>query len=228
MRFSIKLMVVSIVTVVFISSCEIKFGKKGIDEGTIKYKITYLQSETENPIISLMPSYLTMSFKDNSVRMDVEGWMGVFKSTFIRQFNNNQSVNLLKMMNKKYYYICTGSNEFMGMKTYQDLEIVYDDVEKEILDFNCKHATVTANSGTVVFNLYYTTEIEIETPNNQTPFYEIPGVLMEFQIEVNGISMYLEAAEIIEAELSDEIFQIPSDFEKVAKEIIDEIFSSLI
>jgi hypothetical protein len=87
-------------------------GQSGIDEGSVRYKITYLQSEKENPIIGLMPGYLTMQFKNNSVRMDVEGWMGVFKSTFIRQYEQEKSVNLLKMMSKRYYYTCTETTKY--------------------------------------------------------------------------------------------------------------------
>lgn len=228
MPFKLKTVALFVALTFLTTTCQINFGKKGIKEGTVKYKITYLQSEKDNPIVSLMPSYLNMSFKDNSVRMDVEGWMGIFKSTFIRQYSLGQSVNLLKMMNKKYYYICSGSDDFMGMQSYTDVSITFDDTEKEILDFTCQHARVSANSGSVNFDLYYTTEIDISEPNNQSPFKEIPGVLMEFQIEINGISMFLEAAEVVEAEISDELFQIPAGFEEVPKKTIDDIFSSLI
>jgi hypothetical protein len=132
------------------------------------------------------------------------------------------------MMNKKYYYICSGSTDFMGMQSFNDVSIAFDDAEKEILDFNCKHAKVSADSGSVNFDLYFTTEIDITAPNNQSPFKEIPGVLMEFQIEINGISMFLVAAEVVETSISDELFQIPVGYEEVPKQTIDDIFSSLI
>lgn len=228
MPIKLKIVMLSVAMAFIVASCHINLGKKGIQEGTLKYKITYLQSEKENPIVSLMPGYLQMSFKDNSVRMDVEGWMGIFKSTFIRQYDLNRSVNMLKMMNKKYYYVCSGSTDFMGMQTYNDVSVSFDDEMKKILDFDCKHARVTADSGQLVFDLYYTTDIAIEAPNNQSPFKEIPGVLMEFQIKINGISMYLEAAEIKEVDIPDEEFKIPDNYEEVAKDTIDKIFSGLI
>ncbi len=208
-------------------SCQLKLGQSGIDEGVVRYKITYLQTEKENPIISLMPGYLTMQFKNNSVRMDVEGWMGVFKSTFIRQYEQEKSVNLLKMMSKRYYYTCTETTQFLGMDTYRSVDVSFDDEVRNILDFKCKHARVSVNNGAETFSVYYTRQIAIEEPNAQTPYFEIPGVLMAFQIEVNGIAMYLEAVEVLEREIPDAVFEIPEGFEEVSKASIDEIFSAL-
>lgn len=227
MQSRLKLLLVISVVGLLSGSCKLKLGHSGIDEGSIRYKITYLQSEKENPIIGLMPGYLTMQFKNNSVRMDVEGWMGVFKSTFIRQYEQKKSVNLLKMMSKRYYYTCTETTQFMGMNTYQSVDITFDNEVRNILDFKCKHASISVNNGTETFGVYYTRQIAIKEPNAQTPYFEIPGVLMAFQIEVNGIPMYLEAVEVLEREIPDAVFEIPEGFEEVPKASIDEIFSAL-
>ena len=79
----------------------------------MKYDITYLEDENENPIISLMPSQLDMSFKNNSVQMEVEGWMGVFKSSFKKNEPKNEAITLLKMMNKKYCYRSDNKHGFL-------------------------------------------------------------------------------------------------------------------
>ncbi|MGD9993932.1 MAG: hypothetical protein AB7S69_11585 [Salinivirgaceae bacterium] len=227
MQSRLKLLLVVLVVGLLVGSCQLKLGHSGIDEGSIRYKINYLQSEKENPIIGLMPGYLTMQFKNNSVRMDVEGWMGVFKSTFIRQYEQQKSVNLLKMMSKRYYYTCTETTQFMGMDTYHSVDVAFDNEVRDILNFKCKHARVSVNNGAETFSVYYTRQIAIKEPNAQTPYFEIPGVLMAFQIEVNGIAMYLEAVEVLEREIPDAVFEIPEGFEEVPKASIDEIFSAL-
>ena len=203
-------------------------GESGISEGTMKYDITYLEDESENPIISLMPSQLDMSFKNSSVIMEVEGWMGIFKSTFIKNEQNSEAITLLKMMNKKYCYRSVGSQGFLGFSAYNNAKIVFDDETKEILDFLCKHAKVTVSDKNLLFDIYYTDEIKIDKPNEFTPFEEVPGVLMEFQIEINGIPMYLIASEVIETDIPDNIFQVPNGFEDVKREELDKIFSSII
>jgi len=228
MRSIKKIGIIIIFLFVVLSSCHIKLGKKGMDEGIIKYQITYLQSESDNPIISLMPTYLNMSFKNNSVLMEVEGWMGVFKSSFIKQFDLNRSVTVLKVMNKKYYVINTGTADFMGMKAFDSIQITFDEQSKVILDFQCKHCQVVIPDKNLAFDVFYTDEIHIDNPNAQTPFHKIPGVMLQFQIVANGIPMTLIASEINESEVSDEVFFIPKGYEEVTQETIDKIFSELI
>lgn len=223
-----SILLILLISIFSLQSCQFDNGKEGITEGTMKYNITYLEDESQNPIISLMPSHLKMSFKDNSVIMEVEGWMGVFKSSFIKDYKNSEAITLLKMLNKKYCYRSADDCGFLGFSEYNNAEIKYDTVVKTILDFSCKHAKVVIPEKDLSFDIYYTDEIKIEKPNEFTPFEEIPGVLMEFQIEINGIPMHLNASEVIETEISDDVFVVPDDYEDVPREELDNIFSNLI
>jgi GLPGLI family protein len=228
MRLSIKkIAFVGLFAFVF-QACQIKKGEREISEGYMKYNITYLEDESTNPIISLMPSFLKMSFKNNSVLMEVEGWMGVFRSSYIKNGEKSESITLLKMMNKKYCYRNEGSNGFLGFPEYDSISIVFDDETKKILDFTCKHAKVKMPDKDLSYDVYYTNEIKIEKPNKHTFYAQIDGVLMEFQIEINGIPMHLIASELIESAIPDEVFQVPADFENMTKEELDKIFSSII
>lgn len=214
--------------IVFIVSCNLDLPKEGITEGTMTYEITYLQDETENPLISLMPSELNMTFKDNSVKMEVEGWMGVFKSTFVKNGKTKEAINMLKMMGKRYYYVSQSKDGFMGMTESYNLDIEFTENTKKILEYKCHHATVHNPEQNVIFDIYYTDKIAIENPNEFTPFAEIEGVLMEFQLEINGIKMHLKAKEVNESTISDDVFAIPEKYQEVEKEQIDEIFKSLV
>lgn len=226
-RYS-KIILVFVLSFTILQACNLNIGKSGIAEGTMKYNITYLEDEKDSPIISLMPSSLNMSFKNSSVIMEVEGWMGVFKSSFIKDSKNSEAITLLKMLNKKYYYRSKDDHSFLGFSEYNNAEIEYDDEIKKILNFSCKHAMVLIPSKKLSFDIYYTDEIKIEKPNEYTPFVNVPGVLMEFQIEINGISMYLIASEVVETVISDDVFTVPDDYESVPREELDEIFANLI
>lgn len=217
-----------VLTIALFQACKIKIGDKAISEGTMKYSITYLDDESKNPIISLMPSHLKMSFKNNSVLMEVEGWMGVFKTSFIKNGADKEAITLLKMLNKKYCYRSYGSKGYLGFDANGEMNIEFDSEVKEILSYSCKHAKVTLPEKNLTYDIYYTDEIGIVNPNEFTPYEKVPGVLMEFQIEINGIPMYLIASEVNEVEISDEIFEVPDDFEDVPREELEKIFSSLI
>jgi GLPGLI family protein len=223
----LKLSVSLFVIISLLHSCDIDInGSKGITEGIIKYKITYLADENTNPVISLMPSFMNMSFKDNSVVMVVEGWMGIFKSTFIK--NDKNAITLLKILNKKYCYKSDKSGGFIGFSNLKNLEIKYDNETKKILDFECNHAIVNVVNTDISFDIYYTKDIDIDNPNKFTPFIDVPGVLMDFQIEVNGIPMHLSASEIIEKDIPDDVFKVPDDYDIVTEEELKNIFSEII
>ncbi len=209
-----------------IFSCN-KFGGNGINEGVMKYKITYLEDKADNPLISLLPSHLEMFFKNNSVSLCVQGWMGIFESTFIKQAETGNTITTLKIMNKKYYYISDSVVGFMGETKYNNLQFEFDDITKNILNFECKHATVFVPSENFEFDIYYTNHIAINKPNCNTVFEKIPGVLMEFQVEMNGIPMHLIATELVEKEVPDNSFNVPDGFKEVEKQEVDTIFSSI-
>jgi len=219
-------LIVVLFTVLLVSSCH-KITRSGIDEGIMKYEITYLEDKANNPLISLLPSHLDMHFKNNSVLLCVEGWMGIFESAFIKQAETGEFITTLKIMNKKYYYKSDTVEGFMGDTKYLNLEFSFDEEVKQILDYDCKHAKVFVPSNNVTFDLYYTTDISVEEPNKNTVFEEVPGVLMEFQVEMNGIPMHLIATELTEKEIPDDDFYIPSGYKEVEKQEVDTIFSSI-
>jgi len=211
----------------FLSACH-ELGNKGIREGIMKYEITYLEEEGNNPLITLLPEELEMKFKDNSVLLVVKGWMGIFESTFIKQASTGKTISTLKVMNKRYYYQTDSMSSFVGSSTYKNVKVQFDDLEKQILNYKCKHATAIVPDLDLKFDIYYTIDIAIEKPNMNTMFYEIPGVLMEFQIEINGIAMQLNAKELYKCDIDNNTFDIPAGFTEVERQELDTIFSSLI
>ena len=176
-----------------------------------------MESEAENPVISIMPKSLIMRFKDNSVIMEVEGWLGIFKSSFIKKADNTKAVTLLKMLNKKYYYCGQGKDGYIGFEAYDNIKIIPDDSTKNILGFKCKHAKAVLNSKNIEFDIYYTDKIKIKNPNEFTPYHNIQGVLMDFQIEMNGLPMHLTATEFKRVKINDNIFEIPKEYKSVEK-----------
>lgn len=226
MNFNKRILIVFLLASLAIAGCKLRLRTKGITEGTIKYKITYIEDEKSNPIISLLPSYLTMSFKDQQILLNIEGWMGIFKSSFIKDKEEN-AITLLKILNKKYLYKTTPTEGYYGMSKYDSMCIVYDNQVKKILDFECQHAVVKIPCKKFEFDVYYTDQINILNPNANTPLNQIPGVLLEFQVEMNGILMHLEASEFIGDEVPDNLFAVPEGYLEVQKAQMDEIFKGL-
>lgn len=216
---------VILIVCMIITGCSESNRSKNAKEGSIKYKITYLASEKENPIIGLLPSTITMRFKGNKVILDMEGWLGIFKSSFIKDESNN-TYTLLKILNKKYLYASKRGEGFYGIKGTDNMIIDFDDECKDIVGFNCKHSVVTVDDS-IKFDIYYTESINIKGVAANTPLDKIPGMLMEFRVVMNGIPMQLNAIEYSNDEVPDSAFEIPEDYTRIERSQMDEIFNSI-
>ncbi len=228
MKIFQRLILFSPLLFLLLSSCNGKYAGSGLKEGQVIYKVEYLEDKKDNPLISLLPNEIKMFFKNDNVAMDVEGWMGVFKSGFLRIGNSKKIYTLMKVLNKRYYYESVDASSYMGLSSMKDVEINFDDSVKTICDLACKHAFVKIPSKNMQFDLFYTEEIEIEAPNYGTPFSEIPGVLMEFQVEMHGIPMHIQAKQIQAVKVENFKFEIPVDYKNVDKAVVDELVASLI
>jgi hypothetical protein len=205
--------------------CSEKGRHSNISEGSMKFKITYLQSEKENPIIGLLPSTIVMHFKNDNVILEMEGWLGIFRSAFIKD-GNKQAYTLLKILNKKYLYVSTSEEGYYGMSRPNNLQINFDQTEREMIGFHCNHASVNIGDSTT-FDVYYTTDIKIGNATANTPLDKIPGMPMDFRLSMNGIPMHLEAIEFINEKILDKTFEIPEGYERVERSQMDEIFNGI-
>ena len=154
----------------------------------------------------------------------MEGWLGIFRSAFVKN-GENEAYTLLKILSKKYLYVSEPNEGFYGMKKPDNLKVDFDDEIKEIIGFECKHATVTID--TLSFGVYYTNDIKIKNATANTPLDMIPGMLIDFRLEMNGIPMHLEAVEFINEKVPNTIFDIPTGYERVERSQMDEIFNGI-
>lgn len=212
--------------VVFSYSCDVASFSGKLDEGTVEYDIVYLQDEKENPLISLLPTTMTLKFKDNVSIQKIEGWMGIFQMAGIANRDEDISIALMKIMNEKYYYETTLNGPSFGFDPMPDIKIVETDSTKTVAGYKCKKAEVYL-ADTLAFSIFYTTEIELEKPNIHNPFTMVEGVLMEYQYSFQNIPMRLIATKVIKEDVSDDEFLIPDGFTKVAKEKMQETISNL-
>ena len=73
-------------------------------EGRIEFKITYEQQEIGGYSASLLPSKMTMEFRDNMVKNTIQGGMGFFNLVNVSDLNNYQFITYLKFIDKKYIF----------------------------------------------------------------------------------------------------------------------------
>lgn len=199
-----------------------------MDEGLIEYDIKYIEDEKDNPLISLLPTTMTVKFKDNSSIQKIEGWMGIFSMAGIHDAESGKNSALLKIMNEKYCYQSNFEGEPFGFDAMPGMKIELVEGTKEIAGQVCKRAHISFEDPEVEpFDVYYIEKVALKDPNCHNPFREIPGVLLEYQMVFQKIRMELVATKIEKAEILDEDFAIPDGYEMVSKEKIQEVIDNL-
>jgi len=224
---SLKFLGLFVLIIFYFQGCKNIFHSKP-NEGIIHYELKYLQSEDENPIISLLPTEMDIEFKDGYSHQKVEGWMGIFYMGGIFNPAIKRKTALLKIMGQKYQYYEEGDKQVnFGFDPYDGMKIEKTNKTKEIAGMQCEEIQVTFSDTSKNFNIFYTNDIEIPNPNWNNPFHSVDGVLLEYQINMFGIKTRIIAKSVEFVEVPDENFAIPDGYKEVSKEEMEEVINNL-
>lgn len=211
----------------FSSSCRELIDEKYISEGIIEYQVTYPKSNDAGFMAGLMPETMYFKFKKDKIALDLSGGMGMFKTSFVSDFENHTLLQLVKMMNKKYA-ILFHSTEIDAMNNeIPKMNIEFVDAKKVIAGYECKKAVITfPDDKNVSFDVFYTNDINLKTPNWSTQYKEIDGVLMEYQMTRYNIEMKFTAKYVVKQSIEDSDFEIPEDYKIISRKEMDNLFSN--
>lgn len=170
-----------------------------ISEGKIDFTITFpeFNADEHTFLAILLPKQQTYTFKDNQFHSQVKKAM--------------VEINIISNSETNYFYSDLMFNEkqyFEGTISQDDLkkfEIEFTDKTDTIAGFNAKQAFAHSNElGTI--ELWYTEDIVMKNPNWHTPYHEIPGVLLEYTVIQNGVTMHFRARKFYNEEINETIF----------------------
>jgi len=204
---------------IVISGCMTPKGSS-LSEGVIEYDATVLN--TDNPMASFAPSKMTFRFKTTKCRAELSAAMGIFKTAFISNSEKKILVQLVKVLNDKLAHTYDLAAMKKENEALPQFTIVKSEEVKVIAGYNCKKATAKfADKQFPDFDVYYTNEIDIASPNWGTPFNDIEGVLMEYQVSRYGMDLRFTAKSVTGGEVESTLFEIPKDYKVVSAEFLD-------
>ncbi len=203
-----------------------------IDQGSIEYSITYPNIPEDSYLLDLMPKKMETRFVNGSFRSDIVAGMGLFKTSIICKDGDNGLVHTVKMLNKKYASSLNSKEIKDFNPDFQDIKIEPLKETKEIAGLKCSAVKVVVSSdSTWSFVLYYTNEIQIKDANKHTPFHEITGVLMQYDLVSYDTHMRFIANEVSELDIDDEEFDLGDDYKIISppelKKEIETIFANV-
>lgn len=192
---------------------------KGVSQGYIIYKIEYPKDKNTSGLTEFLPKTIQLTFKDNSTRIDIVGLMKLFELNFIHRYQENSNISMYKMVDEKFcaeYDSVSFDKSFARMN---DLTLEYGDKYDTltICGLLCNKAVATLpyfNNAKI--NLYYTNELDLKNAQASTPLKCVDGVLLQFDIVMQGVYMTLKAQEIKAKEVDVKIFDVPSDYKKIS------------
>lgn len=175
---------------------------------------------------SLAPTKMTVKFKDNLYASEMST-MGVFTTVFIANPVKKTLTLLVKMFDVKQ--ACIDDEKAIQAENDQyKLNLEETKETKEIAGYKCKKVIATmADDPTVKFDVYYTDELNVSSPNFSNPYGQIKGMLMEFRMKKFGLEMAFTARGVTKEEVPNETFELPAYYKVISKAEMDEFFKSI-
>ena len=212
-----------------INSCGEKSDSQ--EEGQIEFKVTYPKMDKTNFMLDFMPKKMVMKFKEDVCATNISAGMGMFKSSFICDRNNNQFIQQVKLIDKRYALLLDSEGIIKSVESKDSFIVEHTTEVKNILGYNCKKAIITVNNEKQdAFIVYFTDKIGIKSPNWCNEFAEIDGVMLEYQYEKYDVCMRFTAEKIEFKDIDDSEFELNKDYKLISEPEMDkemkEIFES--
>ena len=216
MRYNLVLLTALIITVAGVS-CKEKGGKY-INEGEIHYSVNYIGNVGSSIPKEALPKNLIVSFKKDKILFEM---LGIGNSGLMNLSNPEKNIydTYFSLFTYKYFYAAESGEQYPGFEAMDGMILKKTSKTSVICGFNCKNAEITFPADrNKVYDVWYTTEINVKNTNASTPFKQIDGVLMSFFFFLGPAEIHFEAETVYKREIPDETFDRKEKFTRVSKE----------
>jgi len=191
-------------------------------KGVITYKVTLTGSGVTDEVKAMMPKTMVLTIKDNKSRSEMV--MGMGKTVAISDADAKTSTVLLDMMGQKIAIQSTYEDIQKEMEESPDFTVEKSSDTKEIAGYTCKKAIVRSGDGIEII-VYYTDELGTGATYFDDPqFKDIDGMMLEFEMPNEGMSMKFTAITVEKKNVDDSEFTIPEGYQVKTKEEMQGMF----
>ena len=203
-----------------------------VKEGIISYSLDFITPETGEEtadeafsMASMMDgSNMKLYFNETNTRVEFK--MGTMMDMV--SINNIETKSFLMLIDMPMMGMkvgTTASEEELGIDkeaAEASANIEFTKEKKKILGYKCKKAIITDSTGTETI-YWYTEEIEVYKQNAQYLNSQIPGMLMEMEVESDEFTLNIVVTSLekgLSADVAAEKFDmtIPEAYEKMSYE----------
>lgn len=197
-------------------------------QGLIRYRISY-DSLTQTSIPHrLLPSELTIRFKDNNTHTTIEGLLSL---ALIKNCERELFTSLvnIKLTGTRFMHTEGMSGCIPTLYASMPKLTLSGCVEDcQMLGLACKRTTGHFGSPEHPFEIVYTNDIHIEQPNAHTPFEEIDGVMLAFTMNIPPFMMRVRATEVAHEEVCLSVFDAPDNYTEVDQATLQKLLHTIL
>lgn len=191
-----------------------------LKEGVIEYDVTFPYLEDDQSMMaSLLPEKMQMYFERNVYTTELSTVGGLFKNRFISDQDGRKLIHQLKIFKKKVEAEYDETAVQRQLQTMPQLTIIHTDETDTIAGLRCRKAIgIFDHISLPEMVIYYTDEINLNTPNWYTQFHAIDGVLMQYEVEQLGVRMRFRATSVQGLEVPPAQLDPEPGYEKIMPE----------
>lgn len=220
------IVIISICAFIGLTGCGKSSVGGGFDEGEIHYKIIYNNPGNTLPM-ELMPNTLIVKFKDHRSIMEITAPIGNSGIYNFKDLKEEKTMTYISFLNIKYYYLGKTGEIPPGIDPMEDLKFIKTGKTSTIGGLNCKHAIAELPELDRKFDIWFTNDINIDDPNNSTPYKDIDGVLVNFFYKMGDMIVEFEATAAYEREVQDKDFEKSDKYLRISRDDMDNIISKM-
>jgi hypothetical protein len=221
-----------VAVILLFGSCGGEEEEKKVSEGIISYTISYPYYEGSSIMIKMFPDEMILKFKNGKYKIEVQKG-GVFKTILVADSKSKSITNQLYFGPKK---IATELNEAEVGTMIEEFPVpIYMETGEQdtVAGYLCdKTIAVFSEISQKEVILYHTKDIALKESNWCNPYKEIPGVLLQYEVERYGLRMRFTANNIEKKSVKESEFKIEQGYKRVSLEKmnyeLEQIFNSLV
>lgn len=217
---------ITITALLALAGCRNSSIGGGFDEGEIHYKIIYNNPGGTLPM-ELMPNTMVVKFKDDKTIMEITAPIGNSGIYNIIDLDEELILTYISFLSIKYYYQGVTGETPPGIDPMDDMKFIRTGQTSNINGFNCKHAIAELPGLDRKFDIWFTSDINLDDPNNSTPYRDIDGVLMSFFYKMGDMIVEFEATGAYQKEITDKDFVKSDKFLRISRKDMDNIISKM-
>lgn len=192
-----------------------------VKEGVIEYALTFPDYDPNGLMAGMLPEKTTLYFNEEQQVADLSAGMGVFRTSMVVNTPKQIMDYHMSVMSKKLVSQLGPRDLMLFNKESAALTILYTGATDTIAGYPCKKAIAVYNGiEQPEVELWYTDAIRMDKPNWYSPYTEIPGVLMRYEMVQYGMRMRLNATSVTPGPVDPSKFEAKPDYDKVTPEVL--------